>query len=955
MRRPSLLFAITCGVLALAGATAAGQTQEASIIGQVTDESGAILPGVTVTATSPALQVPQVIAVSDDRGEYRLTPLPLGTYRVDYMLPGFQIVRRENLRLTAGFTARVDVQLQLGALTETVTVSGAAPVVDVASAATRTQLTRETLDLIPTSRSGIQSALTQAPGVRTNLDFGKVTTENPVFRAFGQSHESWVLLDGMVTTSPKSASPGSGQWFDYTALEESTVQTVGSSAEAPTRGVQINVILKSGGDAFHGGGSWVQSGPRLQSDNLDEELRAQGVSTGNPVETRWDRMAELGGRIIREKLWFYYSARAHKESDVILNAFKPDGSPAVNSSRTLYSTVKLSYQMSPASRLIGFYQAMRRPTSGDTVTEFVPWESQQIGHRTVDTGKLEWQFARGNKLVSLMYGDWQLRINRDPLSREVGTFDEATLFVTGMNRQTPHRQGEGRKSSKGTVSWYKPDLFAGNHDFKAGFEYSPEAWSDGGVLDRGISGNYRLIFRNGAPFQFEAANNPVQPHNPVAYVGTYVQDTWTLARRLTLNLGARYAHENGALPEQCRGAAAPPLDVVFPAECFPKVQFNVWNSIVPRVHAVYDLTGDGRTVIKGGWGRFAHLRYVDEIQMANENAHTLAFFRWHDLNGNRAFDPGEVNFDRNGPDFLFTRLEVGETDAGAVPNPNEKQPITDEFSLSLERQLVRDLAVRVTGVYSRNIDTYRLQNNLRPYEAYNIPVTSPDPGPDGRRGTADDPGTLITYWEYSPALAGRAFQQPTLINDRGSDANFSSIEVAASKRFSNRWMFMAAYSATKLDIPFVPNTAGARTVLLTTFDPNAEINAANDTWEWLGRVSGAYQFPADVQVSANFEHRSGEPWGRSVSVAGGRTIPSQTVRVEPIGARRLPNVNLLHVRGEKSFRLRAGHRMTVRVNLFNALNVNTVLTVTQLSGRNFERPRTIVPPRIAEIGMSYSF
>jgi hypothetical protein len=221
--------------------------------------------------------------------------------------------------------------------------------------------------------------------------------------------------------------------------------------------------------------------------------------------------------------------RAHRDNAVILDAFKPDGSPAIASGRTVYSTTKVSYQMSPASKLIGFYQLHRRETGGDTVSQFVSWESQQIGHRRVDTGKLEWQFARGNKFVSLMYGDWELRINRDPLSTQVGTFDEVTLFVTGQNRQTPHRQGEGRKSSKGTLSWYKPGLFVGNHDFKTGFESSPGAWSDGKVLDRGTAGNYRLIFRSGVPFQLEAASNPVDPHNPVSYLGIYAQDSWTLA------------------------------------------------------------------------------------------------------------------------------------------------------------------------------------------------------------------------------------------------------------------------------------------------------------------------------------------------------------------------------------------------------------------------------------------
>jgi hypothetical protein len=138
--------------VALAGLAFAGQGQEASIIGQVMDESGAVLPGVTVTATSPALQVPEVTDVSNNRGEYRLSPLPIGTYKVEYSLQGFQLVRRENLRLTSGFTAKIDVQLKLGVQTETVTVTGAAPVVDATTATVRTLLTRETLELIPTSR-----------------------------------------------------------------------------------------------------------------------------------------------------------------------------------------------------------------------------------------------------------------------------------------------------------------------------------------------------------------------------------------------------------------------------------------------------------------------------------------------------------------------------------------------------------------------------------------------------------------------------------------------------------------------------------------------------------------------------------------------------------------------------------------------------------------------------------
>ena len=166
---------------------------------------------------------------------------------------------------------------------------------------------------------------------------------------------------------------------------------------------------------------------------------------------------------------------------------------------------------------------------------------------------------------------------------------------------------------------------------------------------------------------------------------------------------------------------------------------------------------------------------------------------------------------------------------------------------------------------------------------------------------------------------------------------------------------MASYSVTKLNIPFIPTGGGFFTVNLPMLDPNEEINVADRTWEWLGRASGGYLFPGGVQVSANFEHRSGTPWARLVSARGGQQIPSQTLRVEPIGTRRLPHLNLLNVRAEKAFPLAHGHKVALRLNLYNASNVNTVLTVNQLSGPTFLTPTSIAPPRIAEASATYTF
>ena len=404
---------------------------------------------------------------------------------------------------------------------------------------------------------------------------------------------------------------------------------------------------------------------------------------------------------------------------------------------------------------------------------------------------------------------------------------------------------------------------------------------------------------------------------------------------------------------------------MYPAQCFPRIDFKTWNSLVPRLHAAYDVAGDHKTVIKGGWGRFAHNWHSDELQMANENVQLSTLFLWHDLNNNKVFDPGEINFNRNGPDFVSTSLFTGGEDglAGAVANPKIKEPMSNEFSVSIERELMQNFALRATGIYSRQ-QVFRVQNNLRPYDVYSIPITNPDPGPDGRVGTADDPGKSITYYDYPAAYRGRSFQQPMLINGSAADdQKYKSYELAASKRLSRRRSLLASFSATDIYIPHVQNTASTGNdftnpglqVFLATFDPNAEINTLMHVWEWTGRVDGAYIFPHDVLVSANYEARSGTPYARTVSFTGGQQIPSLVARVEPIGAHQLPDIHLVHMRVEKSLKVSNTQKVSLRLNVYNLTNINAEQSITQLSGANFGRPAGVVPPRILELGINYTF
>ena len=982
-RRTPLLLCVVAALFFFGTLVVAFAQQDAGIIGVVTDESGAVLPGVTVTVTGPALQVPSMSDVTDARGEFRITPLPIGIFNVEYSLQGFSSVKREGIRLTVGFTAKVDAQMKVGALEETITVSGQSPVVDTQSTAATTQFTRETIELIPTSRNGIVSLLAQAPGVRTLRDVGGSSLNQvPTYRVFGQAGEAYSTLEG-VQTSSLQASSGQANYWDYTALEEASVRTIGNDASVPSRGVNLAAVVKSGGNEFHSSTSLNKTPKGTQADNIDDALRAQGIGAGNAIANRYSVSSDLGGRIIKDKLWFYTAWRRQIDDQAPLNTFMPDGkTPAIAHELSWFSTNKLSYQMSQSNRFVGFY-ARNHKYDTSNLSQFIPWDSRGGLMTPSQTGKVEWQKVYGTKLVtSVQYGYWDYASHyfsfAPPDAPQVS--DSITSQVTGPQTTLGQRPHNPRNHFKGNVTSYQPDFFKGSHEFKAGFDYVdnwfgrqyPELPKDTKEPDGAFSSaslwNYRLLVQNGVPNQIEVWNNPAYAKVVTHYADVYVTDSWTMNKRLTLNLGVRFAHDNGFVPGGCREAADGPGALAFPAGCWDIKQFNIWNSFAPRLHAAWDLFGDGKTLVKGGWGRFDHERQqVPELDSADTQVRTQVVYRWHDNNGDRLYQPGEVNLDPNGTDFVS---QSG--GSNTYPSTLEKQPKSDEFSITFERELMANFSARLSGIYSRYHNTYRTVNELRPYSSYNIPVTMSDPGPDGLRGTADDPGTMFTYYEYSTALQPRSFEHFARVNDPAADQTYKSLDLALFKRLSNNWQILASYSGTARNVPISsnPTSAGAEfngNVESGPLNPNAEIFANETGWESSGKISGVYRFPFDVLTSINFERRSGYYWARTVRFActgteltrglcvAGKTIPNITLNVEPIGTRHLPPSNQFDVRFEKNFKLNKGQRLAVRANAFNIINANTVLDITRQSGPNFNKPTVIMDPRIWEFSTTYSF
>jgi hypothetical protein len=939
-----------------------GAQEPATILGQVRDSSGGVLPGVAVTATSPAMPVGEMTAVTNENGEYRISPLPIGVYQVSYSLQGFGVKRHE-VRLTTGFVAKIDVTLEVGSLDETITVSGASPIVDVTSTSTSTHLTREVLENIPTARSGINSLMALAPGARPLLDVGgNLALAVPTFRAFGQTGESWQSLEGVTSSQPR-ANTALGNYFDFAVVEEGSVKSVGANADMPFRGIQLDQVVRSGSDAYRGSlyGTW--SNNSLVSSNLTSDLQSQGFRQSPRLQIRRDLTADFGGKVVPRRVWIYAAITRNEHRADVLDCFQEDGTtPCYRDQDGGYQTVKGTYQMTEGTRIIGFSQFGKKQDLTGT-SAISPWSTRWQQNHNMYTGKVEAQSVIGKSLVtSVQLGRFSYEGPYDNFDGGQQTIETTTNVRTGGyfgQTATGNNGGGYTWHPRGTVTLYKPDFLYGNHEFKAGFDAVYYDLNRIGVSytvkdpDQGIHfplNDYQLRFTNGVPSQITIRNAPVDPHTKSEWLGTYVQDNWVIGRQLTVNLGLRFARDNSFSPEQCREASLQ-FPTLFPAACYDKVQFKIHNNLAPRIHASWDVGGDGRTVVKGGWSRFNQRRSLEpEVAAATELQQDWTF-RWNDRNGNRLYDAGEVLLDKNGADFISTTPLVN-----GVPNPgNLRQPKSDEFMLSTERQLGSNTAARLTGIYSRNSDNKILDNPLRPSGVYTILVSNPDPGPDGVASTTDDPGTTISYYDYPTAYRGARFEQQFAVNSSALNSSFVSYEAAISRRMANRFMYQASFTSTKTDVPVAFNPGTTTATAVPSLNPNAFYNTGDNGTEWTAKLNGAYQFPWGITYSALYEARSGAYWARTALVRGGTSVPQFTVNAESPNERQLPTVAHLDMRVDKRFQLWNGHSLSVRFNVYNALNESTVLTVNPVSGPQFGRPVTILNARMVDIGGTFTW
>ena len=919
---------------------ALGQTVGAttgSINGRVVDSSDSVLPGVTVTISSPQMQGEQT-AITNAEGNYRFPGIPPGTYMVRYELPGFANVVREGIRVTLGFTATLNVTMAVSGLQETVTVSGASPVVDVSSTRTSTNYDSKELASIPSARD-MWAILSESPGVtmaRIDVGGSAAGTQSGYRTYDARGDQNRVMIDGLVTTEGTGAI---GVYVDYGAFEEVTAGTAGHGADMGQPGVQTQMMIKSGGNQFHGSLYGDYQNSSLQGTNITDEQVAKGIRDKevNRMKVYYDFNGDAGGYVKKDVIWWYGS---YREFDTEIN--EPRFPVRAHQTKLRHFSGKTTFSLPAENKIIGSFMRTlkiqptrldaRRATNPINLTE----GSTQGQRHWAWVYKAEWNKVLSDSTFGEVRGgqfgyNWPLVPNANATGPRIE--DLSNSLVSGPNL---HRQQNRRRNQLlGSISYFK-DGFGGSHDLKFGGEVFHETFFEEYLPTS--YGNLSVSYlRNGVPSEVELFDAGAIEGTLMTY-SFFANDTWRINNRLTITPGLRFDRFANSLPEQEHPAGRfSSTPIVFAAVD----DLVSWNLFGPRFGITYDLSGGGRSVLKLNYGQYWWNPSNDISTAANPNRSPwFRRYTWTDRNSNGSWDEGEQG------NVLATQGGVAST----VVDPNQENTFTRELSGWFEHELAPNFGVR-TGVVMRQIRNQRTNRDAnRPFDAFNVPASFPDPGPDGRTNTSDD-GPAISGFNLQSSATGLP-TLTTVANQPDARGDYYTWEVSGNRRMAGRWSLRASFTHTwnydhgnsyagstvrQYSLPFTPND------LINTDREDGAFKFTN----WTAKLMSTIEAPYGIRLTPMLRHQSGDQIGRIVQV--GFNYGTQPVLVEPLASNRLDHVTIWDLRAEKVFRF-SGRSVSGFMDLYNIANSNAEFRRIYTSGSSFGFPTTIIPPRIIRFG-----
>ena len=808
--------------------------QFGAVAGVVRDSSGAVLPGVTVEASSPALIEKSRTAVSDSAGQYKVEQLRAGVYTVTFTLAGFSTVRREGVEISAGFTAPVSVSLKVGSVSETVTVAAEAPVVDVQGVSQQKTLPKEALDALPTARS-FATLGTTLPGVTANQrDVGGTQGERGnILSAHGGAAFDMTIQVDAIPMGTIGAS-GGGAWSTFSlndaAAQEISFETGAISAETSSGGVRVNVIPREGGNAFRGDlfGNFATSG--MSMDNYTDDLKARGLQAPTGYNKLWDESAGVGGPIKRDRLWFFFAHR-YRGNDLIGTAFysidplatvpNPDLSRPLHSGGwDMDNQVRVTAQVTPRNKVSGFFDQVNKcncptvlastPLTGESAT--------RLTYPSVWATSVSWQSAISSRLLwdsafsyNVQNNIWTpladgitatsplavlnlatFQILRAPYPGDIFGFP-GSVFAGGEDQQ--------QKYARASLSYV-----TGSHAAKFGFSLHTGSraqtiyqYSDDTLLVKNIPGAppiVGLVLLTTAPYTMLTDLN--------ADLGIYAQDKWTL-RRLTVNAGVRFDYFNTGIPAQ----SAPASTWVGARSFEPLPDVPNWKDISPRVGVSYDLFGNGKTAIKASANRYV----TAQVYAFASNINPLVTSRnnmtrtWLDFNGDfiPQGDPLSTNpflsFEYVGPvDPNFGQSIITTRYDPDVSQGWGKRPYNWEYSASVQHELMARVSLEV-GYYRRTFGNQTVTDNLDVTPADFDPFSFTAPT-DPRLGSVS--GSQISgVYDITHDKAGLASNQIiTFAKNYSGDTSqtYDGIDVNVNARPTGRLFLQAGFLAGRTEL-----------------------------------------------------------------------------------------------------------------------------------------------------------